>query len=63
MKYGRANKNEDFRKIKFILLEITRTFFTLYMLIVNLELDIGMILSSAICNILDNYKWKGYRYL
>ena len=38
MKYGRANKNEDFRKIKFILLEITCTFFTLYMLIVNLEL-------------------------
>ena len=56
MKYGRANKNEDFRKIKFILLEITRTFFTLYMLIVNLELDIDMILSTAICNILDNYK-------
>ena len=25
MKYGRANKNEDFRKIKFVFLEKTRT--------------------------------------
>ena len=40
MNYGGANKNEDFRKIKFVFLEKKHV---LYMLIVNLELDIDMI--------------------